>query len=167
MKQLKGELIDVRIRPYGRKDRELLLAMSARLSSTSLYLRFFSGSPRIPEVYVRALDRMDHWDHDALVAIIDDEVVGIAEYVRIPGDPGHAELATLVADDWQHRGLARQLITMLAELACRRGIRTFDADVMLENRVGQWAIRRGWPAVSPWFEAGAAHYRLPIPVPGG
>jgi GNAT superfamily N-acetyltransferase len=177
MKQLNGELAkagelaragmlaDVRIRPYGLKDRERLGAMSARLSSTTLYLRFFSGSPRIPETYLRNLDRMDHWNHDALVALLDGDMIGIAEYIRVTGRPDHAELATLVADDWQHHGLGRCLITMLAELAQRRGIKAFDADIMLENRVGIWAVQRGWPAATPHLEAGAAHYRLPLPVP--
>lgn len=165
MKQLKEELSDVRIRPYGQRDREPLRAMSARLTGRSLYLRFFSGTREIPDTYLRRLDRMDHWDHDALVAAIDGQIVGIAEYVRDASDPCHAELATLVADEWQHRGLGRHLITFLAELAQRRGISTFDADVMLENRVGITALQRGWPAAAPRFEGGSVHYRLPLPVP--
>jgi GNAT superfamily N-acetyltransferase len=165
MMQLTGELSDVRIRPYGHQDREKLHAMSTRLTGRSLYLRFFTGTLAIPENYLRSLDRVDHWNHDALIATFDGEIVGIAEYVRIPGDPGHAEVATLVADEWQHRGLGRHLIAYLSQLAGRRGISTFDADVMLENRIGIKAVERGWPDAARRFEGGAVHFRLPLAVP--
>ena len=88
---------DVRIRPYGVTDHDRLVRMSDRLSGSSLYTRFFSGTPRIPDYYVAAMDRLDHWDRDALVALVGGEMVGIAEYVRDVRDPSRAEIAVLVA----------------------------------------------------------------------
>lgn len=99
-------LDDVRIRPYGRTDRDRVRRMSDRLSSASLYTRFFSGTPRIPEHYVRLLDTLDHWDREALVALADGEIAGIAEYARNAAQPGRADLAVLVTDPWQRRGWA-------------------------------------------------------------
>jgi GNAT superfamily N-acetyltransferase len=171
MKQLDGggvdrvmdDLDDVRIRPYSLTDDARLRCM--RLSPSSLYLRFFSGTPRVPEAYVRALHGMDHWDHDALVAILDEEILGVAEYVRDRHDPARAEVAVLVTDDWQRHGLARPLITFLAQLAARRGITEFDADVMLQNRGGLCAVRSGWPSARAVRTGGSAHFRLPLPVP--
>src|SRR6266487_2346023 len=115
-------LDDVRIRPYGRSDEARLRRMSAQLSGRSLHQRFFSGTPDIPEYYLRALARIDHWNHDALVGVIDDEMVGIAEYIRNRADSNRAEMAMLVTDEWQRRGLGRHLMTYLAQLAFRRGI---------------------------------------------
>lgn len=155
-------LDDVRIRPYNLTDDDRLRRM--RVSPISLYLRFFSGTPRVPETYVRALHRMDHWDHDAMVAILDEDVLGIAEYVRDRHDPARAEIGVLVTDDWQRQGLARPLITFLAQLAARRGITEFDADVMLANRGGLRAVRSGWPAVRAVRDGGSAHFRLPLPL---
>src|SRR5690606_17396780 len=51
----------VRIRPYGVTDQERVRRMSGRLSPASLYTRFFSGTPRLPEHYVGLLERLDHW----------------------------------------------------------------------------------------------------------
>ncbi|MBC6457622.1 GNAT family N-acetyltransferase [Actinomadura sp. HBU206391] len=157
---------DLRMRPYGVADRDRLRRMSTVLSPQSLYTRFFAGTPQIPEMYVRALHALDHWNHDALVAMIDDEMVGIAEYVRDRADPERAEIAVLIADHWQRHGVASCLIRYLARLAERRGITEFSADVMLGNAAALAAIRAGWPAARPQRDGGAARFRLPLPQPG-
>jgi GNAT superfamily N-acetyltransferase len=158
-------LDDVRIRPYGWYDEPRLRRMSAQLSGRSLHQRFFSGTPYIPEYYVHALASLDHWNHDALAGILDDEIVGIAEYVRHARDSSRAEVAVLVTDEWQRHGLGGRLTAYLAELAFRRGIWEFSADVLLDNRGGLAAVRSGWPAVIPCHQDGAAHFRLPLGEP--
>ncbi|WP_235018307.1 GNAT family N-acetyltransferase [Thermomonospora echinospora] len=170
MTQLKDEggspwLGDVRVRPYGITDGPRLRRMSGRLSTHSLYSRFFAGTPHIPDTYVRHLDRLDHWDREALVALVDDDIVGIAEYVRAPADPHRAELAVLVTDPWQRHGVGRLLVGCLALTAARRGITAFDAGVLPGNRPALSAIRTAWPLVRPWHEDGSAHFRLPLGAP--
>ncbi|WP_241755110.1 GNAT family N-acetyltransferase [Actinomadura sp. RB99] len=155
-------LEDVRIRPYGVTDHDRLVRMSDRLSGSSLYTRFFSGTPRIPDYYVAAMDRLDHWDRDALVALVGGEMAGIAEYVRDAREPFRAEIAVLVADPWQRRGLGSRLIGYLTHLAARRGITEFGADVILTNRDALLFIRHGWPAARSRMEEGAARFRLPL-----
>jgi GNAT superfamily N-acetyltransferase len=155
-------LADVRIRPYGLTDRDRVRRMSDRLSAASLYTRFFSGTPRIPEYYVGLLENLDHWDREAMVALDRDEIVGIAEYVRDAAQPCRADIAVLVADPWQRRGLGSALVGYLSELAGRRGIREFDADVILTNREAILFVRSGWPAARSTRDGGAAHFRLPL-----
>lgn len=156
---------DVRIRPYGIADAGRLRRMSAALSTHSLFSRFFTGTPEIPELYVRALHALDHWNHEALVALHDDDMVGIAEYVRDRREPHRAELAVLVADPWQRQGLARLLVTFLAQAAEWRGITEFDAGVLPGNRGALSAVRSGWPQARPRHVDGAAQFRLPLPMP--
>lgn len=160
-----GRVDDVRIRPYGTADRDRVLRMSARLSAASLYTRFFSGTPRIPDHYLGLLDGLDHWDRDALVALDRDEIVGIAEYVRHRERPSRADVAVLVCDPWQRHGLGSVLIGCLAELAGRRGVTEFDADVVLANRGAVLFLRRGWPSARSTRDGGSAHFRLPLPMP--
>lgn len=162
---IRAALDDVRIRPYGRADRDRVRRMSDRLSAASLYTRFFSGTPRIPEHYVGLLDALDHWDREAMVALHGDEIVGIAEYVRNAAQPCRADLAVLVTDPWQRRGLGSALVSYLSQLAGRRGITEFDADVVLTNRDALLFVRRGWPAARSTRDGGAAHFRLPLPIP--
>lgn len=162
MKQL---MEDVRIRPYGIMDRERVRRMSERLSAASLYTRFFSGTPRIPDHYLGLLDGLDHWDREALVALDGDEIVGIAEYVRHRTQPWRADIAALISDPWQRHGVGSVLVGCLAELAGRRGITEFDADVVLTNQGAVHFVRRGWPSARSTRDGGAAHFRLPLPAP--
>ncbi|MFD0683664.1 GNAT family N-acetyltransferase [Actinomadura fibrosa] len=158
-------LEDVRIRPYGVTDRERLGRMAEHLSKASLYTRFFSGTPRLPDHWVGTLENLDHWDREALVALLAGEVIGVAEYIRDVRRPARADIAVLIADPWQRRGLGSRLVAYLAELAGRRGVTEFDADVILGNREAILAIRSNWPAVRSSSADGAAHFRLPLPMP--
>ncbi|MEV5750098.1 GNAT family N-acetyltransferase [Actinoallomurus sp. NPDC052308] len=149
------------VRPYEAGDREDVLGM--RLSARSLYLRFFAGTPRLPSFYAEALSRVDHWDRAALVAVADTEVVGIAEYARDATLPGLADLAVLVADPWQRRGVARRLVTDLTGLARARGIAELRADVLVENHAARAAIGNVWPhAVAARGDEGGLIYRIPL-----
>jgi GNAT superfamily N-acetyltransferase len=151
----------VDVRSYEAGDREGVLGM--RVSRHSLYRRFFAGTPRIPAFYSQALSLIDHWDRDALVAVTGTEIVGIAEYTRDATLPGLADLAVMVADPWQRRGIARRLVTDLARLARARGIGELRADVLLENGAARAAMRSVWPhTVAARGEDGDLIYRVPL-----
>lgn len=157
---------DVRIRPYGMTDHDRVRRMSDRLSAASLYTRFFSGTPRLPEHYYGMLAGLDHWNRDALVALDGDDIVGIAEYARDKKQPWRADIAVLVTDPWQRRGLGSALVGCLSELAGRRGVTEFDADVVLDNRAALRFVHHGWPAARAVSDGGAAHFRLPLDAAG-
>ena len=150
------------VRAYDPGDADLLRAMSARLSRQSLYTRFFAGTPRLPSLYVRTLNQVDHWDREALLAVVAGEIIGIAEYVRDTSDPARADLAVLVVDAWQRRGVARLLVGELTRLADQRNITEFNADVLTVNTAALAAIRRVWPGSVPARgSGGTATYLLP------
>ncbi len=167
----KGTAPSVRIRPYESADGELIEAMSARLSKRSLYERFFAGTPTLPPRYLAALAKTDHDDREVVLAVYSDAVIGIAEYVRDKDAPARADLAVLVADDWQRRGIGRRLVTALGELADRRGIADFSADALMTNRSALSAISSIWPAARAERDGTTVRFTLPVravlPVPGG
>ena len=142
--------------------------MSALLSKRSLYKRFFAGTPALPSMYLAALAKVDHHDREALLALSEkpDEpeevVVGIAEYIRDRAMPARADLAVLVADDWQRRGIGRRLVTELARLAARRGIAEFGADTLVTNRPALAAVNSAWPDARPERDGNTAAFRLPV-----
>ena len=124
----------VLIRPIGPSDRDELAAGFERLSPESRYRRFFGP---MKELSARELDRLtqiDHSDHEALVAFDEStgEGIGVARYVRT--DLHEAEPAVVIADAWQRRGLATELLDRLAERAREEGIERFRAPVLAQNR---------------------------------
>ena len=58
---------------------------------------------------------------------------GIARYIRDPDDPGAAEIAVTIADDWQGRGLGTELLARLSDRARQAGIGRFTATVAADN----------------------------------
>ena len=52
---------------------------------------------------------------------------------RDPGDPGAAEIAVTIADEWQGRGLGTALLTRLSDRARQEGIGRFTATVSADN----------------------------------
>lgn len=113
-----------------------------RLSPQSLYLRFFTPMARPNAAMTQRLVTVDYVDRLALVAEIDDEVVGVARYDRLAAvapaalnvAEGEAEAAVIVEDAWQRRGIATRLLWRLSAAAAARGIDTFTASVLGQNR---------------------------------
>jgi GNAT superfamily N-acetyltransferase len=166
-----GTVSSVLIRPYESADGASVEAMSARLSKHSLYERFFAGTPGLPPKYLAVLAKTDHHDREVLLAISAGAVIGIAEYVRAKDAPRRADLAVLVADDWQRRGIGRRLVIALACLAADRGIADFTADTLVTNRSAVAAITALWPAARADRDGTTAAFSLPVralvPVAGG
>lgn len=124
----------IRVRPIRPGDRRPLAEAFARLSPESRYRRFFTPMSELSERALSYLTEVDHHDHEALVALSDEELlVGVARYVRDAPASRVAEAAITVSDDWQGRGLGRALLKRLASRAREEGVRQFSALVKVEN----------------------------------
>lgn len=123
----------ITIRPLEPDDRDTLAEGFERLSPESRYRRFFGPMPQLRKRDLDFLTRVDHHDHEALIAV--DEAtgqgVGVARFVRIADDV--AEPAIVVVDDWHGRGVGSRLIAALGERAQQEGIRRFEAPVLASN----------------------------------
>lgn len=132
----------ITLRPIEPDDRATLAAGFERLSPESRYRRFFGPVAQLRERDLDYLTRVDHHDHEAIVAVdpATAQGVGVARYVRT--GPEVAEPAMVVADDWQGRGLARLLLDALAERAAEEGVRRFEAPVLAGNDAAISALER-------------------------
>lgn len=124
----------LQLRPLEADDGELLVRLFFRLSPETVYRRFLSPIPDPYRPEMRRLLEVDHWRREALAALAGGEVVAVARYARDATDPQVAEIAIVVEDGWQHRGLGRLLTRRLAALARRRGIAAFHATLLGDNR---------------------------------
>ena len=122
----------LRLRSPGPTDDETLLEFFRGLSERSLYRRFH-GLPSVDERLVEPLTSVDWQESGALVGSIDDEIVAVANFVRLR-DPSAAEVAFAVADEYQRRGIGTRLLEQLAALAGGMGIERFIAVVLPDNR---------------------------------
>lgn len=130
---LTGTGATLRMRPIRSEDAELLVHFHLNLSSGSIYRRYFSFHPELSEKEVEHLTTVDYMDRLAFIVEDDDALVAVGRYDRIPGTT-EAEVAFLVADEYQHHGLGQLLLKHLAEAARARGITTFTAETQADNR---------------------------------
>jgi len=125
----------VLIRQVHSADAPLLADGFARLSARSLQQRFLSPKSSLSAAELRFLTEVDHDDHEAIGALsrADGRGVGIARYIRDPGDPTAAEIAVTIVDDWHGRGLGTELLARLSDRARQAGIRRFTATTAYGN----------------------------------
>lgn len=122
----------VHVRPVKPADAPLIDALHQRLSAETVYLRFFSTLPRLSPALLKRFTEVDYTDRLALVAILGDDIVAVARYDRAPSS-NEAEVAFLVDDAHQGRGLGTLLLEHLAGAAKHCGIRRFVADTLPNN----------------------------------
>ena len=125
------------IRPIRPSDKAELSAGLSSLSELSRHRRFLSPKVRFTSAELRYLTELDGHDHVALVAhLMDGTGVGVARYVRMPGG-ATADVAIVVADSMQGRGLGSLMAELLAAVAASHGIERFSADILSENLPAQ------------------------------
>ena len=121
------------VRPVEPGDEQRVRRLFDRLSAESIYRRFFTLFPSPPANVVRHMTVVDHKDHEALAVFDGDEIVAIASWDRPAHAAEEAEIAVLVEDAWQHKGLGRALVRMLGGQAARSGIGVLNATVLADN----------------------------------
>jgi RimJ/RimL family protein N-acetyltransferase len=133
------------LRPIRPEDQQALAAFHESLSPETVYFRFFAPYPRLTERDLLRFTNVDYTDRVALVAQIAGEIIGVGRYDRI--DRVEAEIAFVVSDEHQGRGLGSILLEHLAVAARERGITRFVAEVLPSNRRMLATLKR--PATSP------------------
>jgi GNAT superfamily N-acetyltransferase len=133
-------------------DSELLKAFLDRLSSSSVYRRFFSPAVKF-EQFAASLRTNGQFERDAIVALDCGEVVGVAQYSRRAGSDG-ADMAIVVADAWQRQGVGRELVAALADRAVAAGVTIFAVSIQGDNFAALGLLRQLAPGVRLAFAAG-------------
>jgi len=125
----------LRIRPITPDDEARLSTLYDRLSRQTAYQRFFTIMRRLPPDWAHILANVDYRRRMALVAETAGEapeLIAVARY-EPTGEPDVAEVAFVVQDAWQNRGLGTILLDDLLRAGAARGIRRFRAYVLSDN----------------------------------
>lgn len=148
------------IRPIGPEDAELLVEFYARVSDESKYYRFFSPMPRLSDRDVARFTQVDHVDRVAFVLTLQGRMIAVGRYDVIR--PGDAEVAFLVEDQHQGRGIAQLLLEHLAQAARERGLERFVAEVLPDNTRMIQTFRDAGYRVASEYEDGVLILEFPI-----
>jgi RimJ/RimL family protein N-acetyltransferase len=122
------------LRPIRPEDESELSALYARLSPETAYQRFFTVMARLPPSWAHTFANVDYEQRMAIVAVSpDNRLIAVARY-DLDEASSEAEIAIVVQDQWQGKGLGTILLAELLGYAEAKGIRRFRADILTENR---------------------------------
>ena len=123
----------VALLPMGPDEGARLVRFHDRLSPETTRRRFFAVHPELSPDEIHRFTHVDHVDREAIIAVADGEIVAVARFDRIGGG-ADAEVAFVVADSWQGRGLGPVLLSRLADRAGALGVARFVAETLHDNR---------------------------------
>ena len=129
---------EVTIRPIKPEDADMEVDFVRKLSPETKYFRFMNTVRELPPAMVVRLTQIDYFREMAFVATVPSEdgeteiEVGVCRYAVNP-DGESCEFAVVVADDWQHRGLARKMMGTLIETARDRGLKYMNGVFLSQN----------------------------------
>lgn len=153
------------LRPIRREDEERLFALFHRLSRHTVYLRFHHVLTQMSKEEVIRFCTVDYDDSFALVATmgedIEEKIIAVGRYHRLPRRDV-AEVAFVVEDAYQGKGIGTHLLEQLAIIAREKGIRLFEGEVLSENQEMMKVLKDSGFQVAEELEYGV--YRVVLPI---
>ena len=127
----------VNLRPIRPDDEDGMLALFYRFSPRTVYLRFHQVLKEMSREDVRRFCTVDYDSSFALVATVgsggEEKIIAVGRYAKFP-KRNTAEVAFVVEDPYQGKGLGTHLLHQLALIASERGINVFEAEVLAQNQ---------------------------------
>jgi len=128
--------LEIFLRPVKLTDEPLLKEFFYSLSDKSLYYRFMSQRKDMPHERLQEFVVIDYTKEMVILAVIKqkgkEKILGVGQYTIDP-TTHTAEVALVVRDDYQNRGIGREILSYLTYLAKKQGLLGFTAEVLPEN----------------------------------
>ena len=126
------------LRPIRHDDGEREEAFVRALSFESRYQRMLSGGTKVTPEWIDSMTHIDYRQHMAFVLTAGtgdaEQFIGVGRYV-VDARTNDADVAIVLADAWQGRGLGRRLLAALVEHARDAGLREMVGYVLATNTI--------------------------------
>jgi GNAT superfamily N-acetyltransferase len=156
----------MKLRSLQQSDRDAIKELGNRCSPESLRYRFLISIKALPDEMLNRLLNVDGAQRVALVVVQGDceveRIVAVGRYNAMEDRPQVAEVAFLVEDAFQKRGIGTLLLDALAEVGREHGITHFAADVLVDNHTMLNVLRKAGYALESHASYGVTHVEFPI-----
>lgn len=159
---------EIMVRPIRPDDEPLIKDMFYSFSEKTVYLRYHNTLKSMPHNKLQVFCNVDYETEVALIGVTgvtgSEEVIGVGRYMTDAAKRS-AEMAFVVRDDYQRKGLGSFLFRRLVEIAQAQGIRKFHAEVLAENSGMLKIFHRSGLKVETTTEEGVVGVDMQIPEP--
>jgi len=128
---------EIFFRPIKPTDEPALAEMLYSLSDQSVRTRYMTRTKAFPHRDVQQLTNIDYKNDMAIVGVVPgvsgDEIVAVGQYFLDPKTQA-AEVAFVVQDEWQQKGMGTFLLDYITQIAKQRGVKRFYAKVLPNNK---------------------------------
>jgi acyl-CoA hydrolase/GNAT superfamily N-acetyltransferase len=153
----------ITFRPIHPTDEPIMRDLFYQLSQQTMYYRFMSRQRVVPRRQIQDFVYIDHRNDVSLIGTLPaahgEDVIALGNYYLDPKS-NRAEVAFVVHDQWQRRGIGTFLLRQLIRIARRNGIRGFTAEVLAENKGMQAVFNKSNTKVKTSFSGNVYSYEL-------
>jgi acyl-CoA hydrolase/GNAT superfamily N-acetyltransferase len=153
----------INFRPIHPTDEPRMRDLFYKLSEATIYYRFMSHQRLVPRRQIQDFVYIDHRNDVAIVGTLPEahgeDIIAIGSYYLDP-KTNLAEVAFVVHDQWQNRGIGAFLLRHLIRIARRNGIRGFTAEVLAENKAMQAVINKSNCKIASRFSGNVHSYEM-------
>jgi acyl-CoA hydrolase/RimJ/RimL family protein N-acetyltransferase len=160
---LTAEGAQISFRPIHPTDMPLMQDMFYELSQQTVYYRFLSQIRYSPHKQIQNFVFVDHRREVVIVGTLPEahgeDIIAMGSYY-LDEETNLAEVAFIVRDDWQRKGIGTFMLRYLTTVARRNGIRGFTAEVLAQNRAMQAVLQKSGCKLDTRLQGGVLSYRL-------
>lgn len=153
----------INFRPIHPTDEPRMRDLFYQLSEATIYYRFMGYQKIVPRKQIQDFVYIDHRNDVAIVGTVPEahgeDIIAIGSYYLDP-KTNLAEVAFVVSDAWQNKGIGTFLLKHLMRIARRNGIRGFTAEVLVENKAMQAVINKSNCKVKSRYTGNVYSYEM-------
>jgi acetyltransferase len=132
---------EVRVRPIRPDDEPMMVKFHETLSDRTVYLRYFSSMSLVRRTGHERLLRICHGDYDREIVLVAEchdpqtrqqHILGVGRLNKLLRE-GDAEIAVLISDEYQRRGLGTDLLRRLVQVARDEKLNRIVAEMLRDN----------------------------------
>ncbi len=156
---------EVHFRAIRPSDEDLMRRLFYRFSDRSVYYRYFSPIKTMPHAKIQEYVNVDYRTVMSIVGVVKEagaeKIIAEARYVRLK-DRLYADIAFIVDEQYQGKGIASFMLRLLGRAGIERGIEGFTADVIADNKAMMKVFENGPYPVEAKIEEGAYGLTMPF-----
>jgi acyl-CoA hydrolase/GNAT superfamily N-acetyltransferase len=157
--------LTVRFRPIRPSDVDEMRNLFYRFSDEAVYYRYFSPIKTMPHARMQEYVNVDYRNAMSMVGLVggpgEGRIIAEARYVRTPGTP-FADLAFVVDEAYQGKGIATFLFMTLIKIAKERGVEGLKADVLATNKSMLKVLEKAPYPVQAVLDSGVYELKIPL-----